>query len=219
MKKVLLAVLVAGLAASSANAGMLWMQFADGGNEVTLAPSETVVVQYMVTLGTTEQLFGALIQNETALGLDQTNVIATPVGWEDLGSTNNDHLGFGNAEISVGSTVAGQNILSGGEYIIAEQVIHQNDQFVNQDFEITFVVDLAFPRPTLTKPDGSSFSLFADTSPYASSYGIGIAQGSPGFTDTYGAISARQPLIVHCTPEPASLALLGLGALALIRRR
>jgi len=233
MKKLLVMLVAVGFIAGTANAATLWMQFADGSDEVTLAPSQTVDVQIFVDMlpadtlaGVTGQFwpFGTADQGAYPTfveGLDDMGIVANPaLGW-DSGSGVGP-LGSAATNINVGAPTAAQAISGAGSFMVGTMTLHQNDL---QNIDSTYFPDF-YPvmfggdpsaLPNLIMPSGSKFKFDPRySSSYAGYYTWG--QGASGIVKPKYTVEA-DPLIVHCIPEPASLALLALGGLALIRRR
>ena len=210
MKKVALAVLVAGFVASGASAGTLWMQFAGGLTEITLHPSETADVEIYFDLSPTDPGVAGLATPFEALitdGLDVTDIIPKPPGW---GSSST--LGpWGNgAYVNVGG-----DPLEEPSNLLADVIIHQNWLNVGETFELKFLYTGLYP--SITKPNGQPYALDPRYSASYSGY-YTFGAGAPHVTAKKWEVLA-DPLIVHCVPEPGALALLVLGGLVGLRRR
>jgi len=226
MKKVLLVSLIAGLAAGSANAATLWMQFAGGANEVTLHPTETVVVEiYMSGIRgaaspTPDRISAGQWSNMTALGLEQQSVTAGQPGW-----TPDQIAGvLGSNEVSIAADTAnafiGLGITPAMNVLLARQILHQN--LITGRFELMFLADVATAKPTIRNAAGLTWAIVKGTGTNPLAGQFEITKGSPGYSYMVGYDTLTQPklpLIVNCIPEPASLALLALGVVAGLRRR
>jgi hypothetical protein len=223
MKKVV-ALLVVGMLASTAGAAELYMTFPGGATEWTLAPSETVDIEIHMQLNADDTFstlyFGNMPLIEPAeappgyIGLEQTAVVSATEGWPATGADG--PLGDGLTQWACAAQ-PGYVIDTPGDYLIGYQTIHQLPGFGPWDYELMFSFD---PPIGVKKGDGSDFTLLCDTSSYAGYAGYYfIGLGSPGYVDGFGCTSPANPLILHHIPEPASLSLLVLGGLALLRRR
>lgn len=232
MKKTLLVLIVAGAMATTANAATLWMQFDDGPadqgpypkDEITLFVSETAVLSIYFDLHhELDNLESVAFQMENALGLTSLSDFAVPAGW--VSQSNHGYLAEGAGPNFYGAWF-GPKIgpAAIGSYLIAEVVIHQNEEFILTDYDIAFKHDpliAGLPLITYETQGGGAAEYEFDPNKANGSYSgyYTYGQGSPGAKAGVGNKAPRDPLIVHCIPEPASLSLLVLGGIAALRRR
>ena len=215
MKKVLLVLLVGGMLATTANAATLWMQFQGGGNEITVAPSDEIVVEIWFDIAHAGDTVSTVFhENQLAAGLDQTASVAVPTNWSAGGL--NGPLGPGTNQFAVGADDPLTDSLGGvGSYHVGYQLIHQNID--TGDWEISFGDPGTFAQ--VLDAAGGNYLWWGDGT-YAGYYTYGQGACYVAGNPKTGLLPvAADPLIVHCIPEPSSLALLALGGLALIRRR
>ena len=212
MKRFVLVVMTVGLFASTANAASIWMEWQGLGpaaREVTLLPSETAWIDVYVDLAPIDSMSTMAYANENAAGLQQTGTLVNPaINWAD-GSVNGVLGPLTGQQVAFAGP---PNLVGGGVILLGSQEIHQL-QLPPADWDVTF--DHA---STLFLDQAGTGWTHAPNyaGAYANYYGYGA--GSPGVTGAFGT-SVRDPLIVHCVPEPGSLALLALGGLAFLRRR
>ena len=223
MKKYVLLFLVVGMVASTADAATLRMNFPGGADEWTLAPSETVEVEIWIDLLAGDNFIGGFYSNEDAAGLLQQSTSAPLAGWS--ADPNGDGYLLSpitGQQVNVSDdTPLVQEIVGAGSYLWAKQVIHQESEptppvdydvvFDDGSMNLYYYASAAVPAANFTywDPSGSGYAGYF-------SYG----KGSPYVPATkQHAGQPADPLILHCVPEPGTLALLALGGLSLLRRR
>jgi hypothetical protein len=229
MKK-LLVILFVGVFAASANAATLSMLFDDGPvdqgpypkEEITLSPSETAVLSIYIDLKANDPGFSGLAgQFEDAPGLAAVGEAAAPANWNADSALGPLGVGVGKYVANYFTTDAVVDALRGpGQFLVAEIVIHQlNEPLPPQDYEIVFYHNPAAFSWDLTNEIGSSFTFHPkfEGNSYSGYYTYG--KGAPDAGALMTGYTYRDPLIVHCIPEPGSMALLVLGGLAALRRR
>ena len=242
MKQALVLALAFGVWIAPAGAATLWMQFEGGGNEVYMAPSQTLAIEIWVDLVAGDTLAGLFHTNWPYDGPDPSGIMDVPFdypnglenivqvgtevipeGWRD--QPVNGVLGVeGQQQVAFGAEQQ-EDCLSGpGSFLIGRQFIHMNSliaiypPFGQYDFyPIMFGGDPGGPTSTLQDLFGANFTFDPR---YAGSYagyytwGQGAAAAAKGEAWSL----ADDPLIVRI-PEPGALSLVLVGAFAILRRR
>jgi len=229
MKK-LLVILFVGAFAASANAATLSMLFDDGPvdqgpyprEEITLSPSETAVLSIYIDLKANDPGFSGLAgQFQDAPGLEAISEVAVPTNWNADSALGGLGVGFGYYSANYFTTDAVADALRGpGQFLVAEIVIHQSSEPIPpQDYEVVFYHNASAFSWNLTKEDGGDFGFHPkfEGMSYSGYYTYG--KGAPDAGSVMTGYCYLDPLIVHCIPEPGSMALLVLGGLAALRRR
>ena len=220
------AVMALGMA-TPGHAATLWMQFENGGNEITLAPSHTFNVEVWLDIlaGDNVSGLGQPFWPGDAVGVNglvQENV--TPIaGWDE--NSLDGVLGLsGQQDINVFAPTLAQVIDGPGSYLLAVMTLHMNDLVPDNNplfpdyYPIMFGGD-----PTVTSALLNSVGSEIGFTPVYASYsgyytwGQG-ASAISGKTGTTAWALDDNPLKVY-EPEPASISLLALGGLLVLRRR
>ena len=227
MKKFVVIVLVVGMAATAADAATLRMNFPGGATEWTLIPSETVEIEIWFDIIAGDNFIGAYWSNEDAVGLLQQSSAAPLPGWS--ADPNGDGYLLSpttGQQVNVGDdTPLVQEIVGPGSYLFATQIIHQeNTPWPDPPIDYDIVFDHnsmnLFYFDTVAGIN-KNFGYWDPSGSYNNfyHYGTGSPYVPPGPPPVGHAGQARDPLILHCVPEPGTLALLALGGLSLLRRR
>jgi len=226
MRKTLLAVVVAGLLASSANAALLFLAADDGGSKLDLAPGQT----------------GNMNMSITIRDID-VNLGGGGGGFAFVNAFLNDDNDDADGKINVVEVISG--FPEGGP----EEVVYDRDPFVlpadiswNQNNEYglimgrvdggfwgpgTYLLDTLVllndsdstegEKPVTFEKGGRAPHIFADLN-ILYAWGLGLDNIIGGFADP-GVGAEDNPFIINNIPEPSALALMAFGGLALLRRR
>jgi len=243
MKRVLVAVLAVGMVASAADAAELSMRWASAptSQKFSMATSDTQDIEVVVNLQAGEILSALGFGLEDTLGTDNLSVTgasaASPDGlfWRANNTTTGD-FGTGNAFVVLEADTQVANLSGPGTFVLGSYTIHlDNSALVLDEIEIVFNITepnnqlelygapIALPFLDETGHDFAWDARFNNTTfPGYVAFGD---WGSPGWSvvtgkgnPVPGAGQERNPLIVTI-PEPATLGLLAVGGVALIRRR
>ena len=221
MKKRMLSIMVIGLVATSAHAATLSMGWSaqPGVDKLTLGPSDSAVVDVFLELGANggDNWAGVFFEFDPIPATLVTDSLVTSVpGWATSGTTGEILGQF--AQVNVGALDPFAGALTGtGTVLIAQFTIHLEEDGLplGTQYELTIDNDTG-PGPGLVTSTASFAALNPAFAAYSGYWTFG--KGSPG-VNTMAVQIPRDPLIITKIPEPASLAILGLGGLALLRRR
>ena len=220
MRKVLLGVALFGLVASGANGALLFLQADDGGGKIELAPGDSGNMSMMITIRDIDVDWGPKFDS-TGFGFvnaflndddDEANGEVDVTGLtEGIGSIYDRGAFTLPADIShnqqneygliMGNGPEGAGSAWGpGTYLLDTLALTHNGASTSGTVSVTF------------EKGGRAPQIFADNlTMYA--WGFGFDNVIPGFADP------GSPFEINLVPEPASLALVAFGGLALLRRR
>ena len=219
MKRVLLAVFVAGLMTASANAytiGMTW----EGHSPDQMLPaynSDYIVIETWVHVHDGENLATVFFGNASAPGVYQVDTSPELPGWVD-NSTDGELGDTGVGQQALWGAPGGVGSVDGpGDFLVGIQIIHF------EGFEESDIIEIYFDIATMgvIAADSSEPSWDARYASSYSGYIMFVDFGNPGWgtNPAKGHQPTANPLLIHVTPEPSTLALLALGGLGILRRR
>jgi len=218
MKKALLIVLTIGLIATSAQAAVLGYDPAlTGVNEVV--SGEQVALPIVLELKASDELQGLIAANAVvgaAVGMQDEvtfNDPNLPSNWYAKNEASvNRQLGALGQQVVVGIEGGSGQLTAPGTYVIGIQMVTFTGD-IDDTLEITF--DHA-STSVITSTGGDALFApdYAGMIANAWTYGL----GSP-LTETGNGNTPYNPLQFKIVPEPASLSLLALGGLVVLRRR
>jgi hypothetical protein len=228
MKRFVLMALVVGMVATAASATTIGIRFKDfpDDTKVFLDVTDTVEIEVVVmipagsggTLSGFAGVFAPVVDDNLSIISSESK---TP-DWEDLsiwgvlGSQSEEGPGApGSVKAAFAAISPSQDSLGEGTFALGNVTIHMDALGAIDNKEIVF--DHAFVDLFDAAGAGLSYApTYGGT--YGSYWGYGT-YGSPGATGPFSGVDARSPLFIQKVPEPASLAFLVLGGLALVRRR
>ncbi len=218
MKKYVFVLVMVLSISTSVNAAYLSIGFADtSGNTRLTWPGEVIDINVYVTMGaySSDVISGVAFSNTAVTGLSQVGIGSEPVLplWI-AGGVNGP---FGSNQFAVGASNAVTDSVTaapGTRILIGVQKVEVDFWAAGEyELEITFGTH----APTNIGSDTGLLTYNQAYGDYAGYWAFGT--GDPGKSDGPAPTHRpADPLIVYM-PEPASLALLAIGGLALIRRR
>ena len=217
MRKVLLGLALLGLVPSGANGALLFLQADDGGGKIELFPGQLGNMSIMITIRDIDD--GFAISNvflddddDTANGeIDVTGLI------EGIGTFyDRTDLEFP-ADISwnqeneygliMGSGPSEGENWGPATYLLDTLVLTHNGESEDGTVPVTFEKGARAPNIITAPPDYTAYV-----------WGLGFDNVLPNFSDP-GVGGEDIPFNINFIPEPASLAMVAFGGLALLRHR
>ncbi len=214
MKKFLLVLVACGLMATTANAAFVWLENADNGSNVIDIPGGDSGWMYakIQIAAVDSPMLGWNLRFDTDVPLNVAATQWTPLGpsWTS-GRAQNPPTPFppgplgslgGYGIWSAEATVVPGDLVGAGTYIMDEILFADDTEYTAL---VTINLSSAGSEFYYNGGSYSRYPIPGDPAPIPNWYSLGTGDET-------------LPLTV-IVPEPASLALLGIGALALIRRR
>ena len=214
MRKALLAVALFGLVASGANGALLFLQADDGGGTITLAPGESDDMSIILTIRDIDDGFASIRvsldddDNFSGGEVDVTGLtdgirtlfeLPTDISWNQ----ENEYELF----MGFGPDGDGQTNWGPGTYLTQTLTLTHNGASESGSVPVTFEKGARAPMIGTAAPDFINYA-----------WGFGLDNVIPNFSDP-GVGGDDNPFTINFIPEPASLALVALGGLAMLRRR
>lgn len=203
----LLTVVVACVAAGTVDAAQLSMRFADGGGQVTLAPSETAIIEIVWRTeagGKTAYNLAGLSNRFDVEGPATIEAVSTSTplsGWMtdlsgELGDPLDAFFASANAVTSLGNFLTETDVAT---ETVVQQIEIRNVDGASGTVEIAFRIEE--PMPDAFTSDAATWTLVG-ADPGALQYDIG--QGSPGYSGI-GGENPRDPLVVQLGTDGGGL--------------
>ena len=218
MRKVLLGVALFGLVASGANGALLFLD-ADGSGSLDLAPGDSGDMSLMLIIRDIDSAFAFtnvfLDDDDNFSGgeVDVTGLtdgigtfydrtlfeLPTDISWNQ----ENEYELF----MGFGPDGDGQTNWGPGTYLTQTLTLTHNGASESGSVPVTFEKGARAPMIGTAAPDFINYA-----------WGFGLDNVIPNFSDP-GVGGDDNPFTINFIPEPASLALVALGGLAMLRRR
>ena len=214
MRKVLLGVVLIGLMSSGANAALMFLAAYDGGGKITLGPGGSDNMSIMLTIRAIDSGFGFsnVFLNDDDNSANGTVDVTNASG--GLGSIYDETSFTFPADIShdvmneyaliMGNGDGGSN-WGEGTYTLRTLELTNNGGATSGSVPVTF--EKGARQPQIFTVDFVGYV-----------WGVGFDGIIPNFSDP-GIGGDDTPFEINFVPEPASLALVAFGGLALLRRR
>jgi len=216
MKKALLSLVAVGLMAASANAATLSLQWQGAtGNKISLAPSDTAVIDVVVQLAAPDTLSGVFFQFEplpfVAHQSDSTNV----AGWQ--ATNTGTGLAFGPSQFVVEAT-PGNNLAGAQTLVVGSILLHLGDNGDPLGTEYEVAIDQINQNVGVVDAAGTLMTFGPAFADFGGFYDVATGAGGRDAGAPFGA-SPRDPLLITLVPEPGTIALLAIGGFGVVMRR